>query len=51
MGFSASKYFMFTGKFGNRGFWLFASISAVDESAIGLVMCCSIVVSCICRYP
>jgi len=51
MGFGASKYFMFSGEFGDWGFWLFASISAVDESAVGLVMRYSIVVCRICSYP
>jgi hypothetical protein len=51
MGFGASEYFLFSGEFGDWGFRLLASISAVDESSIGLVMCCSIMARRICRYP
>jgi len=46
----ASKYFLLSGEFGDWGLWLRASISAVDESSIGLAMCCSIMVRRICRY-
>jgi len=51
MGFGASEYFLPSGKFRDWGFWLLANISAVDESSIGLVMRCSIMVRHIWGYP